>query len=118
MRANEWIFRLLAVGFVLAAFFHASAFFNPTVEPRMAAWGHALFVVINVAAAVGWLLRPRWFVFLFAILCVQQLISHGSWALAAWRVGYFDWRSAIVLPAMPLALFLLIREQRAKASAT
>jgi hypothetical protein len=105
-----WLFRLLSVSFLFAAFFHATAFLNGKVEPRMSAAGHALFVVINVVAAFGMWRRPRWFVLFFAVLCVQQLVSHGAWAVAAWQQGWFDWRSWMVLVTMPLMLTALIAD--------
>jgi hypothetical protein len=33
----------------------------------------------------------------------------------AWKVGYFDWRSLMVLVTMPLMLWLLIRDSRSRA---
>jgi len=107
-----WLFRALAVGFLCAGVFHAAAFRDGTLEPRMSPSGHALFVAINLVVAVGMLIRPRGFIALFAVLCVQQLISHGEWAWKAWHVGNFDWRSIIVLVTMPLMLFALIRDAR------
>jgi hypothetical protein len=114
MRASSWrwLFHLLAVGFVFAAVFHARAFFDGTVEPRMSSSGHALFVVINVLAAVGMWRRPRWFVYAFAVLCVQQLVSHGAWAWDAWKLGRSDWRSWMVLVTMPLMLIALGADAR------
>ena len=78
----------------------------------MSASGHAIFVGINALTALGMLLRPRWFVIPFAVLVAQQLISHGDWAFAAWRAGWFDWRSWGVLATMPPMLLLLVRDAR------
>jgi hypothetical protein len=106
---------VLALSFVFAAIFHGRAFFDGTVEPRMSSTGHALFVAVNLIAAAGMWRRPRWFLAFFAVLCVQQLVSHGQWAIDAWRAGQSDWRSWMVLVTMPLMLALLIRDARTPA---
>jgi hypothetical protein len=116
-RWERWLFRLLPLCFFGAGIFHARAFFDGTVEPRMGAGGHATFVVVNLLTAIGMWFRPRWFVIPFAVLVVQQLISHGDWALAAWKAGWFDWRSWGVLATMPPMLLLLVRDARRRRAA-
>jgi len=110
-----WLFRLLAVSFVCGAIYHAAAFFDGSIEPRMGRTGHAIFVVVNLLTAIGMLVRPRWFIVLFAVLCVQQLISHGEWAWDAWQAGQVDGRSLLVMVTLPLMLVVLIAEARARA---
>ena len=57
--------------------------------------------------------RPRWFVFAFAVLCAQQLYSHGTFAWAMWRDhAQIDWASIVVLVTMPAALALLVIDRR------
>ena len=107
-----WIFRLIAIGFVVAGVFHARAFFDGTLEPRMSSTGHAIFVGVNAVAAFGMWTRPRWFVLFFAVLCVQQLYSHGDWAWTAWKLGQPDPRSWMVLITMPPMLILVIVDAR------
>jgi hypothetical protein len=80
----------------------------------MSASGHAIFVAINAIEAYGMLRRPRWFIPFFAVMVVQQLYSHGSWALDAYRLGRPDWRSWMVLLTMPAMLLLLVYDARAK----
>jgi hypothetical protein len=116
-RWEVWLFRALALSFVGAGCFHASAFFDGRVEPRMSATGHAVFVGVNALTAIGMWLRPRWFVIPFAVLVVQQLVSHGDWAIAAYRAGWFDWRSWMVLATMPPMLALLVRDARRRSAA-
>jgi hypothetical protein len=114
---ERWLFRVLALGFIGAAIFHGKAFLDGTIEPRMSAAGHATFVLINVLTAAGMWLHPRWLIFPFSVLAMQQLISHGDWALAAWKAGWFDWRSWGVLATMPPMLLLLVRDARRRRAA-
>ena len=106
-----------AAGLVLAAAFHAAAAVVPSLAPSSPTWRHALFVAINLAAAAGLVWRPRGFVPLFALLCLQQLASHGA---EAWRAhrdeGRVDVASVVVVCAMPIALALLIAETRPRHS--
>jgi hypothetical protein len=114
--ALQWLFRALAVGFFCSAIFHAAAYFNGSLEPRMSPLEHAVFVPINLAFAVGTLYRPRWFIVAFAVLCAQQIYSHGTLGIIAWRHGVFDWRSLMVVLSLPPALLLLIYEARLRAA--
>lgn len=76
-------------------------------------WRHALFVVINLAVALGFWRRPKYFPFFFGVLTLQQLASHGAAALTAWTTEQrVDLPSLFVLAWMPTALFLLWRDAR------
>ena len=102
----------LALSFVGGAIFHASAALDPKVEPRMGLGGHMAFVAINLAVAVGMLSRPRWFVIPFAVLCIQQLVSHGLWGVHAWQAGWIDWRSIVTIVSLPPMLVALWIDRR------
>jgi hypothetical protein len=106
-------FALLATAFAGAAAFHAAAAALPAVDPSAPARRHAAFVAINLACALGFAFRPRWFVAPFALLVAQQLVSHGGQALREWRdAGRVDVASLAVLAIMPLALALLVSNAR------
>jgi hypothetical protein len=113
--ALNWLFRALAFGFFCAAIFHAAAFVQRSLEPRQSGLQHALFVPLNLLFAVGTLRRPRWFIWAFAALCAQQLYEHGLAGWTAWRDGWLDWRSLLVVLALPLALALLVYDGRLRA---
>ncbi|HEU4411908.1 MAG TPA: hypothetical protein VFS43_42095 [Polyangiaceae bacterium] len=115
MRASKRVaYGLLALAFAGAAAVHAAALLSPRLDPSAPPWRHALFVGINVACALGFVLRPRWLAAPFALLVVQQLFSHGGQALRAWReAGRVDVPSLAVLVVMPLALALLASDARA-----
>ena len=113
MKHARIVFGLLAIAFALGAVFHAAALVSPSLAPDSPAWRHALFVAINLGAAAGMLTRPRLFVPAFAVLCGQQLASHGEAAYRAWvDLHRIDVASLAVLALMPLALALLVRDAR------
>jgi hypothetical protein len=102
-------FGAVAVAFAAAAVFHAAALVRPAIAPPSPPWRHTLFVAINVAAAFGVVLRPRWFVVPFAVLTVQQLVSHGAAAWKAWvEEGRVDVASLIIVVGMPAVLVALV----------
>jgi hypothetical protein len=99
------------VTFAIAGNFHAAALVWPQIAEPAPAWKHALFIGVNGVMSVGFALRPRWIVFVFAALTLEQLWSHGSYALGTWRAeGRVDWASTFVLVSMPLMLALLARD--------
>jgi hypothetical protein len=109
------VFCLLAIGFFVAASFHAVAIFAPAIAPPSPAWRHALFVLVNLGAGLGMLKRPRWFVPLFGLLCVQQLVSHGLFSWEVWHTEHrIDLGSAVVFVFMPATLMLLLRRDPAR----
>ncbi|HMA92261.1 MAG TPA: hypothetical protein VKP30_06225 [Polyangiaceae bacterium] len=77
-------------------------------------WRHTLFFVVDLALGWGFWNRPRWFVWCFALLCVQQLHSHGQRALDWARAGRVDWISLLVIASIPIALWALVRDGQAQ----
>jgi len=59
--------------------------------------------------------RPRWFIWIFGLLLVQQLYSHGLDLVRAWPER-IDWNSVVVLLGLPLVALALgrarVRRQR------
>jgi hypothetical protein len=112
-RDIDLAFCALAILFGAGALFHAAAIALPALAPTSPAWRHAVFVIVNAVTAWGMLRRPRFFVFLFAILCAQQLYSHGADAWHAWHDEHrADLTSLAVLALMPLALAALVLDTR------
>jgi hypothetical protein len=117
-KASGLAFYSLAVAFVAAAAVHGAALIAPGVDPTSPPWRHALFVAINLGCALGFVARPRWFIAPFALLVVQQLVSHGGQAWRAWcQRGRLDVASLAVLAAMPFALGLLVADRRGRGGA-
>lgn len=103
-----WIFRLIALSFIAPAIYHAVGLVRPELTEPAPASRHAVFVGVNLAVGLGFLLRPRWFVFAFAALVAQQLYSHGTIGWHVWQhEARVDWPSVIVLVTMPPLLGLL-----------
>jgi hypothetical protein len=116
VRWRRVAFALLTLLFGAAAVFHLWAIVDPKLDDSSPTWRHALFVLMNLACAAGFRLRPPPFVYLFGLLVLQQLGSHGLQAWRIWQIEErFDWTSLGVLVVMPLALALLVAERRAHA---
>jgi hypothetical protein len=112
-RSRRLGFRLLAACFVAGAVFHGACLVRPALDPTAPPWRHALFVGINLVVAVGLARRPRGFVPLFALLCLQQCYSHGGQAWRFWRDGRrIDAGSLVVLVVMPATLAALASDAR------
>ena len=102
-----------AAGFAAAALFHALAAVRPDIGEPSPVWRHLLFVGLNAGCAAGFVWPVRAFVAGFAVLFVQQVYSHGTYAVACWRAeGRVDWASVVVLLTMPVAFGLLLSGRR------
>jgi MYXO-CTERM domain-containing protein len=109
------VFAAVAAFFVVGAAFHVVALVRPAVGDPSPPWRHALFVLINLAVALGLRRRPRGFAFGFALLTAQQLWSHGLTAALVWSdERRLDWASVLVVAGMPIVLALLVVDVRAR----
>jgi hypothetical protein len=112
-RTKRFAFGALALAFAGVAAFHAVAVARPDFAPPSPQWRHALFAAINTVVAIGMVVRPRGFVFAFAALTAQQLVSHGSTAWSAWaEERRVDVVSLLVVVAMPAVLLALVIDPR------
>jgi hypothetical protein len=101
------IFTFLAVG---ALVFHIKEIIYPTQSTP--AWRHAIFVLVNCICIYGLLKRPYWFIWFTALLTLQQLYSHGSYAFKVWQQhNVIDWISIGIVILLPVLLILLIFEK-------
>jgi hypothetical protein len=104
-----------SAAFVCAAVYHLLCAAIPAWSAGASPARHALFVLINSALALGMVKRPRGFVTVFAILCLQQLVSHGGDLVRTLREhGQIDGMSMLVLVALPPAWLLSLRAKRAE----
>ena len=107
-RIESWFWIIASASFVVAALAHLYALFSADPSPP---WRHALFVAINLVAAWGCWRRPRWFIWPFALLLLQQLYSHGHDLAQAWPAR-IDWRSLLVVIWLPIVAVALWRGRR------
>jgi hypothetical protein len=101
----------LAFAFALAAAYHLAAVIWPALGPSDSAARHAVFVGVDAGLAVGFARPPRWLALPVALLCAQQLFSHGGDVVRAWHdARRVDWASVAVVATMPAALAVAIAE--------
>ena len=107
------LFIILSFLFAVAALYHlVGVFIAVDSSPT---WRHFLFVCVNGFIAYSLLKRPKYFIYVFAVLLLQQLYSHGGSFINLWlEQGKIDWISAGVLLLLPLIFVLLILDLRRK----
>lgn len=104
------LFRVAAVLAMLAAAFHLAGLFVPVNEAPW--WRHLLFVLIDIACAIGLWVRPRWFVWPFALLFLQQCSSHGVAFARGIAQGEVRWLDGGVVLFLLITLIGLVLERR------
>ena len=116
IKQKQTIFMVFAILFGITALYHLVAVFyniNDSTPIR-----NLIFVVINTICIYGILKRPKWFVYFFAALFVQQCYSHGTDLYKTWmEKGKLDWISLLDLVILPTILFFLIKDWREKKEA-
>jgi hypothetical protein len=104
------LFTLLALLSLAAAVYHFIGLFQPLNGSPP--WRHGLFVAIDLSCAYGFLRRPRWFVWFFGALAMQQGYGHGSSLLRTLAEGHVAWIDLGVVLFMAIALISLVIEAR------
>lgn len=112
-KAIKIAFICFAVLSFCAALYHSAAFFYPVDNSPL--WRHALFIGINTISIYGLLKRPNWFLWFWGVLTIQQLYSHGSYALQLWKTSHIiHWISIGVVILMPVVFALLVIDRKIK----
>ena len=114
---NKKIKKIIFLTFSLLAFVAATYHFIGLFDQvgKIPAWRHSLFVFIDLIAAYGFVKRPRWFIVFLVTLTLQQWYSHGLYALNLWQNEHMiHWISIAIIILLPLAVILLIIDQRSK----
>jgi hypothetical protein len=105
------IFQVYAALSLLAGGFHLIGIFYPINSSPT--WRHALFVGINLFCAYGFLKRPRFFVYLFFLLLLQQIYSHGGNVITIWNQQHLiSWVDVSVVLFMLFAFVLLVIDKK------
>jgi hypothetical protein len=101
----------LAFAFGLVAAYHLAALIWPALAPSDSAARHGVFVGVDAALAVGFAWPPWWLALPVALLCAQQLFSHGGDVVREWQAARrVDWASVAVVATMPAALAVAVAE--------
>lgn len=104
------VFRVLATVFAIAALQHLLGALDAHGDGS--AGRHLVFVGINALVAVGLWRRPPFFAWVFVVLALQQLMSHGGEIVRAWTKEHrIDWLSMAVLAVVISTAVLLLRER-------
>ena len=107
------LFKVFAALFFFAAIYHFVGVFYKVNESPI--WRHLLFVVINLFCVYGILKRPKYFVYLVALLLVQQYYSHATYMVNMWiEKKQVHWISVFDLLLLPIALICLIEDCKIK----
>lgn len=114
-RRLDWLLALCAAGFVAAAVYHAVGVVRPAWLEPAPIWRHALFVGLNLALAAGFLVRPRFLVWVFPLFVAEQLYGHAVRAWTIWTAEHrVDWTGLVPMVFTPIMLALLVLDARAR----
>jgi hypothetical protein len=109
LRQVNKIFFIAALLTIVTSFYHL--YYACTTTGNIMT-RHIVFIFICLLLAFFFLKRPSYFVFLFFLLSLQQLYSHGSRLISYFSERKIDWISAGIIIIMPFLLYLLILETR------
>ncbi len=72
------------------------------------------FVGICTICVFGLIKRPKWFLYFFGVLMLQQLYSHGSQLFTQWHLLHtINYINLCIVVMMPVIFVSLIRNQHA-----
>lgn len=111
-KARHIVFVIFAVFGFAAMLYHTAGAVKPFDETP--AWRHTLFIGICTICIYGLLKKPKWFVWFFGILMVQQLYSHGSHFIKLLQGDKINFIDAAVIIFMPLIFILLLMDRKPK----
>ena len=95
VKASSLILKISSIGFIAAACYHLLAIF--IVLNNSTGLRNVLFVLINLWYAFEITKAKKYFIVLFTVLFVQQVISHGSSVIENAHECHTDWLSIFVL---------------------
>ena len=107
------LFNVFAVLSGLIAIYHFVGVLYKVNESPV--WRHLLFAAINLFCVYGILKRPKYFVYLVALLLIQQYYSHGTYLVNLWMVRkQVHWISVFDLLLLPIVLICLVEDGKMK----
>ena len=111
-KATHMLFIVFALLAFAALLYHTAGAVQPF--DKTPAWRHTLFIAINTICIYGLLKKPKWFVWFFGALTIQQLYSHGSHLIKLLGENKANLLDAAVIILMPLIFILLLINQKSK----
>jgi hypothetical protein len=109
-KALSCVFAGLAV---ITSTYHTVALFCKVNESGF--WRNLVFVIIGIFCIYGFLKRPKYFIYFYIILLIQQYYSHGRHLINSLTTEHrIHWISLMVLVFMPLGLIYLWLERKRK----
>jgi hypothetical protein len=103
------LFYVFAILSLLAAIYHFTGIFYKINNSPV--WRHAIFVFVNLFCIYGFLKRPKYFIYFYIVLLIQQFYSHGQYLIQLWELEHkVHWISIGVLVLMPIGLICLLAD--------
>jgi len=100
------IFLFYALLAALAALYHVNKYFFPAAGES--AGRHLVFVGISTICVFGLIKRPKWFLYFFGALMLQQLYAHGFHLFGQWNglktINYIDLGVVVMMPVIFVSL--------------
>jgi len=104
---------MISILSLMVAAYHFVEIFYP-IDPAPP-WRHMIFVGISLFCCYGLVKRPKYFVYCFFVLLLQQFYSHGNYLLSQWYdFNKIDWISAVLLPFLLIIFFNLIMDLKTR----
>jgi hypothetical protein len=105
------IFFAFAILSIMAAIYHLIGIFYKINDSPI--WRHSLFVIINLFCVFGFIKRPRYFIYIYVVLIIQQYYSHGQHLIKLWDLEHkIHWISLFVLILLPIGLICLLTDYK------
>lgn len=96
---------------LIAASFHCIGIFYKINDVPI--WRHIIFFLIDLYCAYGFFKKPKYFIWIFFLLLIQQYYSHAYFLLKMWNLYHkIHWISILVLSALPIGQICLIWDYR------
>ncbi len=113
MRDLKFIWKFAIFTFFVAGFYHFIGIFYEVNDAPP--YRHFVFVLINLFCIYGFYKRPKYFVFLFFLLVINQLDTHGGSLLRDWGdKGIINWIDLFVVILVPLFFAHLVMDWKSR----
>lgn len=106
-RAKQFLKVVTILFFGITALYHllGSVFYESDLFNRISLTRHLLFLTIDSAFIVIYLVSEKWFKWLLIPFALQQIVSHVIQLIEKWQADKPDYISIIVLVFLPLLIY-------------